>query len=302
MRAHDDHWWAAVLAAGEGVRVREFVREHTGADLPKQYSIFTGTRSLLRHTLDRVERVVAPEHVISLIAADHEDLSRETLTTAERNRVLLIPRNRETGPNVLCATLRIHSLDPEAVILFAPSDHFILEEEHFITYVEAAFRFVAAFPHFAVLLGVRTHEPDPEYGWIELAGDFLAHAGNRFGKVNRFYEKPSRRVAAGLHRRGALVNTMITIASAGVMMSLFHHAEPDVYQHVLRAKLSHGDRLDDETMATLFKAMPSFSFAQTILQQNPDRLRVLRMDGVYWSDWGKKERILRDLSLLGRGG
>ncbi len=302
MRAHDDHWWAAVLAAGEGTRVRDFVREQTGADLPKQYSIFTGTRSLLRHTLDRVERIVAPDRVVTVIAADHEDLSRGTLTASEQRGILLIPRNRETGPNVLCATLRIQSADPAAVILFAPSDHFILEEDHFLTYVEAAFRFVGAFPHFAVLLGVRVPDPDPEYGWIELAGDFLTHGGNRFGKVNRFYEKPSKRVAAGLLRRGALVNTMITIASASVMMSLFHHAEPEVYDHVLRAKLSSGDQLDDDALSKVFSTIPSFSFSQTILRQNPDRLRVVRMDGVHWSDWGKKERIIRDLNLIGRGG
>src|SRR5579864_4933263 len=46
--------WAIVLAGGEGVRLRPLVRELCGDERPKQFAKIVGSKSLLRHTLDRV--------------------------------------------------------------------------------------------------------------------------------------------------------------------------------------------------------------------------------------------------------
>ena len=48
------HTWALVLAGGKGMRLRGLTRHVYGEDRPKQYAVFTGGKSLLRQTLDRV--------------------------------------------------------------------------------------------------------------------------------------------------------------------------------------------------------------------------------------------------------
>ena len=52
-----DHLWGIILAGGEGKRLQEFIRKRYGAERPKQYSAIIGKRSMLRHTLDRVEKI-----------------------------------------------------------------------------------------------------------------------------------------------------------------------------------------------------------------------------------------------------
>ncbi|MDC4225334.1 MAG: NTP transferase domain-containing protein [Candidatus Manganitrophus sp.] len=53
--------WAVVLAAGEGTRMNQFIRSSYGLCSPKQYIAFTGKRSMLQHTLDRVAQLIPPE-------------------------------------------------------------------------------------------------------------------------------------------------------------------------------------------------------------------------------------------------
>jgi len=299
MRRTDDHRWAIVLAAGEGTRLREFVRERTGTDLPKQYSAIVGTRSLLRHTLDRIERIIRPRHAVTVVAAEHASLWKHILSTEERRRSLSIPRNRETAPNVLLAALTILADDPEARAVIVPSDQFVLEEDHFLSYVESAFKFSEAFSHHVVLLGVRPQQPDPDYGWIDVTSDFLRHDGNRFYKVVGFHEKPSSRAASDLFQRGALLNSMVTVASLRSVLGLFRHSAPGLYDHFRALKTDFRFGSPPEDLEKVFDTAPSLSFCKAIIQMNPDRLRVLRLEGIHWSDWGKKERVMEDLRSFG---
>lgn len=48
--------WGVVLAGGEGIRLRPLTRLICGDERPKQYVALTGSRSLLRQTLDRWAR------------------------------------------------------------------------------------------------------------------------------------------------------------------------------------------------------------------------------------------------------
>lgn len=51
------HDWVLVLAAGEGVRLRQLTRSADGASVPKQYCSLQGGASLLEETLRRAASV-----------------------------------------------------------------------------------------------------------------------------------------------------------------------------------------------------------------------------------------------------
>jgi hypothetical protein len=56
---HDDEVFCGiVLAGGEGKRLQPFIKSLGKGTLPKQYVNFVGNRSMLEHTLDRVERLM----------------------------------------------------------------------------------------------------------------------------------------------------------------------------------------------------------------------------------------------------
>ena len=56
--------WAIVLAGGEGLRLRALTRYLYGDERPKQYAVLTGSKSLLRQTLERVTRLVPPSRIV----------------------------------------------------------------------------------------------------------------------------------------------------------------------------------------------------------------------------------------------
>src|SRR5882724_713981 len=63
--------WAVVLAGGEGKRLRPLVQRLFGDDRPKQYVQLMGPASLLRQTLDRVERLIPAERTVVVSRSEH---------------------------------------------------------------------------------------------------------------------------------------------------------------------------------------------------------------------------------------
>ncbi len=64
--------WSIVLAGGDGVRTKEFIRRWLGYGKPKQYCAFVGSRSMFQHTLDRAARLTPWERVVVVAARHHQ--------------------------------------------------------------------------------------------------------------------------------------------------------------------------------------------------------------------------------------
>ena len=71
-RDRDGNLWAVVLAGGEGSRLRALTRYLYGDERPKQYAVLTGSKSLLRQTLERVARLVPPSRIVVVAQASHD--------------------------------------------------------------------------------------------------------------------------------------------------------------------------------------------------------------------------------------
>lgn len=294
-----NHRWVIILAGGEGVRLRDFVKEHFGSDRPKQFSAIIGTRSMLQHTMDRARKLVGPKQIRVVVCRSHLPFLERELKPRERETLVILPCNRETGASVLLPVLQIHHHDAEAVGAVFPSDHFILEEDHFLGYVEDAFRFVESQPDYLVLLGIHPMDPDPEYGWIEVHPSFLSFGSSRFYKVTRFHEKPDLSQASRLYRTGCLWNSMVLVARCSTLLAQFRKHLPEIYGKLKDASVRQFGPNMDEALESAFANISSRNISKHLLEKIPERLRVLRVDGVHWSDWGNPDRILGDLVLLG---
>ncbi|MGE0824368.1 MAG: sugar phosphate nucleotidyltransferase [Candidatus Binatia bacterium] len=206
--------WGIVLAGGEGTRVRTLLQHLCGGRGIKQFCAVIGRRSMLEHTLARVERMIPRERIVVVLSADHRPEAAPQLAHWPVDNVIYQPANRDTAPGILLPLAHVSHRDPLATVALFPSDHFILDEERFMASVQQAVAETQDFPHELTLLGMTPDGVEEGYGWIEPAGE---ERGRATQAVRRFWEKPSLSCAQELLARGALWNTFVCVAQAATV-------------------------------------------------------------------------------------
>jgi mannose-1-phosphate guanylyltransferase len=182
------HYHAVIMAGGVGSR---FWPVSTAA-FPKQFHDMLGTgKSLLQTTYDRINKIVPTENILILTNLRYKDLVLQQLPQLEAQQVLLEPAMRNTAPCILYAALKIKKENPDAVMLVAPSDHWIEDETAFLKNVLQGFEYCAQ-NDALVTLGIRPNAPNTGYGYIQ-SDEALKEKG--FIKVKRFTEKPDLETA-----------------------------------------------------------------------------------------------------------
>jgi mannose-1-phosphate guanylyltransferase len=289
--------WSIVLAGGEGERARAFIERWLGYHKPKQYCAFTGTRSLFQHTVDRADVLGSPERRIVVAAPEHQGYLLEQLRGREGGRVVLQPKNRGTAPGVFLALTYVLARDPDATVMIYPSDHFVYPESTFLNVVRTAMWNARRHPVGPVLLGVQPSTTELDYGWI-VPSPVESNGDAR--RVEAFLEKPPRRLAEEALRKGALWNTMIVASKVQALWSLGWRSLPEIMPAFTRLLDTLRAGREDTPLEEIYLDLPSRDFSSGLLQRASDRSRVLEMTGVWWSDWGRPERILETLRALER--
>lgn len=282
--------------------MREFVYRTRGDYLPKQYLNVVGTRSMLEHTFNRIEKQISPDKLFVIVAKEHLQFeeARRQIALRPEEYVVIQPENKDTGPGILLPLMVIRNRYPEATVAIFPSDHFILEEELFMQHVERAFGIVENAPSAIVVLGIEPSEPDPEYGYI-----IPNNPGNPFtgDNVELFVEKPSPQGAKLLIGKGALWNTLVVIATCKNLLEAIQGAAPDCYRSFDRINHAIGTPDGQPVLEQVYRKLPSLNFSKSILENlsfgDRKKLRVLPVRGVTWSDWGSSERLTKTLRQMG---
>ena len=287
------HDWVLVLAAGEGVRLRQLTRGADGASVPKQYCSLQGGASLLEETLRRAASVADAGQISLIVADQHRRWWQPMQSALPAHRLIVQPRNRGTANGILLQLLQIMRLDPDANIMLLPSDHFVADEPTLITAMRSAFMRLRATPGRIILLGMEPTFPDPELGYITPG---CGCAQGSFA-VADFVEKPSVQKARELINSGALWSTFVVAAQASALLKLFERRYPQLVsamRQALAAGLEAPARLAD-----LYETLPDLDFSRDLLARvDRQRLRVLPVAGCGWSDLGTPERVVQTLSRL----
>jgi mannose-1-phosphate guanylyltransferase len=287
--------WAIVLAGGDGVRLRPYVHARFGDLRPKQYCAFSGSRSMLQHTLDRAEQLAAPERIVTVVAAQHAPWSQAQLA-GRRGAVVVQPANRETAPGLYLPLAWIRARAPGAVVYVLPSDHYVRPEARFVEAIAAAGDAAAAHPDRVVLTGIPAERPTPELGYVEPA-DALDAAGQLRG-VARFLEKPSPEQAAAAIARGACWNTMVMAATVDALWGAARATIPTVLARFERLQPALLGPHAEAATAAVYEDMPCASFSREVVARAPERCALAVLEGVEWSDWGVAEQIEATLARL----
>lgn len=134
-----NHRWAVILAGGDGVRLLPLVRQICGDERPKQFCRVLGSETLLSQTRRRAARIVRPDGILVVFTAAHEPFYREELDGLPSSSVLIQPWNRGTAPAILWALAYLKQLDPNGLVTFLPSDHYIANESVLCSHLDGAF-------------------------------------------------------------------------------------------------------------------------------------------------------------------
>jgi mannose-1-phosphate guanylyltransferase len=293
-----------VLAAGEGKRLEPLVRQLRGDSLPKQYVTFIGRRSMLEHTFARIETMIPRDHVFTVISREHRNYSAVRRQLAGRALATVIeqPENKETAAGILLPLMHVYKRFPEATVAIFPSDHFVFEEDLFMSHVAIAFHAVEQNPSHLVLLGIEPSECELEYGYILPSGTHDQANGLTIQRVGSFIEKPATEAAREMIHKGALWNTMVMVFKVKNLLALVEKINPELYaafQDILRAI---GAPDEKARVPEIYRSLAMENFSKGILQMlpvvQPASLSVLAVRGVLWSDWGLPrsiEKVLRKI-------
>jgi mannose-1-phosphate guanylyltransferase len=255
---------------------------------------------MLQHTLARAYKLVCREHQVILIAETHRHDFQPRFMVQCPGKVIVQPSNRDTLPGIFLPLTHVYAHDPNATVLIYPSDHFIYPQDSFLRVMAKAVQAAEEMPQILVLIGASADSPETEYGWICPGREIWKSGRFSMRAVKRFREKPSGPEAAEALARGELWNTLIMVVKAKTLWQLGQNNAPEVLKHFERLFNAAGRIFENDVVRSIYENMPKRNFSTDLLTQAVNQIGVIAMDGVLWSDWGRKERIMETLRRIGK--
>lgn len=216
------NYYAVLMAGGIGSRFWPVSTE----EFPKQFHDLLGSGdTLIQKTFKRLQSIVPTENILILTNERYKNLVLEQLPEVSENQLIQEPAMRNTAPCILLSALKIQKQNPDAVMLVAPSDHWIENEVEFHKNINLSFK-TSGQKNFLMTLGIQPTFPNTGYGYIE-----YENAGDTIKKVLRFTEKPDYEKAKSFIAAGNFMwNAGIFVWSVKSIVQAFEKYAPQMYQ------------------------------------------------------------------------
>lgn len=216
------NYYAILMAGGVGSRFWPVSTQ----DFPKQFHDMLGTGdTLIQKTFHRLSKLIPKENIFILTNAIYSDLVFQQLPGVTKRQVLLEPAMRNTAPCILYASLKIQKENPDAVMIVAPTDHWIEDETKFALNVSQAFDFCEN-NDALMTLGIQPTFPNTGYGYIE----YDPASKDAIKQVRQFREKPDYDTAKGFIAQGNFLwNAGIFMWSARSVVNAFQFHQPQLF-------------------------------------------------------------------------
>lgn len=214
------NYFGVIMAGGIGSRFWPL----STVEFPKQFHDILGTgRTFLQSTFDRLKKIIPTEQIYVVTMEAYAELTLEQLPELKPLQVITEPSGKSTAPANLLAARIIYDKDPDAVMVVAPSDHIILEENLFLDKLAVAMK-EAGKNEILITLGIKPTRPETGYGYIQFIEE-----EKEMKKVKTFTEKPGLEIAEVLYKSGEFLwNSGIFIWKARTVLEAFEQYLPEM--------------------------------------------------------------------------
>lgn len=283
------NYYAIIMAGGVGSRFWPV----STVEFPKQFHDMLGCGvTLLQKTFSRLEQLIPAENILILTNERYNDLVLEQLPMVHSDQILLEPAMRNTAPCILYATLKIQKLNPNALMVVAPSDHWIEDESSFTEDLQTAFDFCEK-QDALMTLGIQPTFPNTGFGYIE----FDKNDTNQVKKVKQFREKPDYETAKKFLASGNFLwNGGIFIWSVESVLKAFEKFQPKLLALFSEGIPVYNTEFESEFIANNYALAENISIDYAVME-DASNVYVLpaRFD---WNDlgtWGSlHEKLPKD--------
>ena len=271
-------YYAIIMAGGIGSRFWPISR----TSHPKQFIDILGTgKTLIQNTYDRFLKICPKENIYIVTNENYSDLVKNQLPGIADQQILTEPVMRNTAPCIAYGCFKIESINPNASIVVAPSDHLILDEAAFITTIEKSLK-IASENQCLITLGIKPSRPDTGYGYIQYTDQIL---DEDFHKVKTFTEKPTLDIAKTFIQSGDFLwNAGIFIWSAEAILKAFNRYLPEMNEIFADARPVYNSDNEKRHIHKAYQQCTNISIDYGIMEK-ADNVYVLPSE-FGWSDLG----------------
>ncbi len=278
MNKHNLNYFAVIMAGGVGSRFWPVSK----ARYPKQFHDMMGVgETLIQLTYNRISTIVPPQNILILTNDVYKELVKEQLPKIKEEQIVLEPAMRNTAPCILLAALKIKKQNPNAVMLVAPSDHWINDKEAFVHDINIAFE-EAATKDVLITLGIKPTNPNTGFGYIKFDEQ---DENSHIKKVSSFTEKPTLRNAKKYLEEGNyLWNAGIFIWKAAVIAEAFSTYREEMFKLFEKGKDKLNSSQEEAFIKETYPEAQNISIDYAILEKS-DNVYVIPA-GFDWDDLG----------------
>ncbi len=273
-----NHTYVAILAGGIGSRFWPKSR----TVFPKQFlDILNTGKTLIQSTFDRYASFLPKENIFVITAVEYEEMVKVQLPDLPDSNLLSEPSRKNTAPCVAYMAFKLKKTDPDASLIIAPSDHFILDDQEFQRVLFDALKFAEKM-NAVVTLGIKPTYPNTGYGYIQ--HEPVAADDNIF-KVKTFIEKPNVELARAFIDSGDFLwNAGIFVWQVSDILQAFEKYQSEMYE-VFAAEQAYFNT--DQEQAALERVYPlctNISIDYAIMEKANNVYVIPASFG--WSDLG----------------
>lgn len=277
----NSNYYCVIMAGGIGARFWPMSK----TSRPKQFIDILGTgKTLIQMTFNRFLPLCPPENIYIVTNEIYRNLVLEQLPAIRPKQVLCEPSRRNTAPCIAYANHVIMQRNPNAVMVVAPSDHIILNEQEFVNDVADAMQ-VAASQNWLITLGIQPSRPDTGYGYIQYLDEPVLPEVPKLRKVKTFTEKPNHELAVSFLESGDFLwNAGIFIWSLRQIDKAFETYLPEVNELFRDGLGKYGTAEEQEFIRSTYAVCRNISIDYGVMEK-ASNVYVMAVN-FGWSDLG----------------
>ncbi len=279
-----------IMAGGKGERFWPKSRQ----SLPKQFLNLLGDQSMLQLTVSRLEKMVPLTDIHIVTGDEYADLVKTQLPDLPVENIILEPIGKNTAPCIgLAATILARRYDTDAVMIVVPSDHMIMNEERYLSILQAGVQAAQSSNAPLLTIGISPTGPETAYGYIRVGQLQAQLEQEQVYLVDQFVEKPDIKTAEQYLQSGDYYwnSGMFVFTIAAILGNMEIHL-PELKAALNRIEQAVDTDLFPAVLNREYRALKSISIDYGVMEKAE---RVMVIPGEFgWDDvgsWTSMERI-----------